>query len=100
MSKMTIIGFEANSGVGKNSGKAYAMGSLHTMAKLAPAFTEGGTSVGQAGTTYQCDVPLIDKIKHLQPPFSAEVETETVLRFGKREEMVIDIKPLERIKAS
>lgn len=96
--KMFIVGFEANSGVGKNSGKAYAMGNLHTMAELAPPFTEGGVSVGQMGTTYACDVPLIDKIKHLPCPFYAEVETVPVMRFGKREEQVRDIKPIERVK--
>ncbi len=92
--KMQIVGFEGSSGVGKTSGKAYAIGQLHTLAQLAEPFSEGGISRGQMGTTYACPLPLVEKIKHLQPPFIAEVDVTAVMRFGKREEQVRDITPV------
>lgn len=98
--KMQIVGFEGSSGVGKTSGKAYAIGQLHTLAQLAEPFQDGGISRGQMGTTYACPLPLVEKIKHLQPPFSAEVDVQAVMRFGKREEQVRDITPLTLTKAA
>lgn len=94
MSKMQIVGFEGSSGVGKTSGKAYAMGQIHTLATLAEPFSEGGISQGQMGTTYRCPLPLVEKIKHLKPPLLAEVDVRPVMRFGKREDEVFDIMPL------
>lgn len=93
--KMQIVGFEGSSGVGKKTGKAYAVGQLHTLARLAEPFNEDGISKGQMGTTFRCPLPLIEKIKHLAPPFVAEVTVESVMRFGNREEEVTDIAPSE-----
>lgn len=96
--KMQIIGIEGSSGVGKTSGKAYAIGQLHTMLPLAGAFGEDGVSKGFMGSTYRCPLPLIMKIKHLAPPFMAEVDVQVVMRFGKREEEVMDIVPVETVR--
>lgn len=98
--KMQIVGFEGSSGVGKTSGKAYAIGQLHTLAQLAEPFSESGISKGQMGTTYPCPLPLVEKIKHLQPPFMAEVDVRAVMRFGKREEQVFDIAPAAIVKGA
>lgn len=98
--KVQIVGFEGSSGVGKKSGKEYAIGNLHTLADLAPAFQEAGISKGQMGTTYSCPLPLIEKIKHLPTPFFAEVDLRPVMRFGKREEQVFDIAPVAINKAA
>lgn len=98
MTKMQIVGFEGSSGVGKTSGKAYAIGQLHTLAALAAPFSDSGISKGQMGTTYQCPLPLVEKVKHLQPPFVAEVELRDVMRFGKREQEVLDITPVESVR--
>lgn len=100
MTRMQITGYEGSSGVGKTSGKAYAIGQLHTLAPLAEPFSEGGISRGQMGTTYQCPLPLVEKIKHLQPPFIADVDVQAVMRFGKREEQVRDITPVTTSKAA
>lgn len=100
MTKMQIVGFEGSSGVGKTSGKAYAIGQLHTLARLAEPFQEGGISRGQMGTTYPCPLPLVEKIRHLTPPFLAEVDVQDVMRFGKREQQVIDISPVSTTKAA
>lgn len=98
--KVQIVGFEGSSGVGKTSGKAYAMGQLHTLATLAEPFNENGISKGQMGTTYRCPLPLVEKIKHLTPPFLAEVDIRPVMRFGKREDEVHDVSPVAVVKAS
>lgn len=100
MSKMQIVGFEGSSGVGKTSGKAYAMGQIHTLATLAEPFSENGISKGQMGTTYRCPLPLVEKIKHLTPPFAADVDVRPVMRFGKREDEVFDILPVTTAKAA
>lgn len=97
--KLQIIGFEGVEDVSKKTGKPYSLGNIHTMAELAPSFSENGTAKGFMGTTLRCDVSLIHKIKHLQPPFMADVQVGYVMRFGKREEEVTNIVPQER-KAS
>lgn len=98
--KMQVVGFEGSAGIGKKSGKAYEIGQLHVVAELAPAFSEDGISKGFMGTTYQCGLDVIQKIKHLQPPFMAEVETVAVMRFGKREEEVRAVSPVAKGAAS
>lgn len=96
--KLQIVGIEGSSGVSNKSGKAYEIGQLHTLAVLAPPLAEGGISRGQMGTTYRCPLPLIEKVKHLAPPFMAEVTIQPVMRFGKREEEVTDIAPVAVVK--
>lgn len=100
MSKLQVVGFEAVEDVSKKTGQAYAIGQLHTMVELAPAFKDTAVAKGFMGSTYRCEVSLIQKIKHLQPPFLAEVVIEPVMRFGKREEQVVDVVPVERSKAA
>lgn len=98
--KMQIVGFEGSQGIGKKSGKAYEIGQLHVIADLAPAFSEDGIAKGMMGTTYQCSLEVIQKIKHLQPPFVADVEVAPVMRFGKREEEVRQVTPLGKAAAT
>jgi hypothetical protein len=76
------------------------MGQIHTLATLAEPFSEGGISKGQMGTTYRCPLPLVEKVKHLLPPFVAEVDIRPVMRFGKREDEVHDISPVSVSKAA
>lgn len=94
--KMQIVGFEGVEDISKKTGKPYSMGQIHTVAPLAPSFSENGISKGLMGTTFRCSVELIQKIKHLQPPFMGEVSIDYVMRFGKREEEVTDITSLGR----
>lgn len=98
--KMQIVGMEGSSGVGKTSGKAYAMGQIHTLAKLAEPFSAEGVSKGLMGTSYRCPLPLIMKIKHLTPPFMAEVDVQAVMKFGKREDEIFDVSPITVTKAT
>ena len=97
MTQMTVIGFEAMAGVGKSSGKAYAIGRLHTSIPLAPPM-EGGVAKGAMGTTYDCPEVLVRKIAHLPTPCVCEVVTEDQMKFGKRETIVIDLRPVEVVK--
>lgn len=93
--RMQIVGFEGSSGTSNKTGKAYAIGSLHAMAPLAAPYGENGVAKGVMGTTYSCPLPLIMKIQGLPTPFIAEVEVVDIMRFGKREQEVRDISPVE-----
>lgn len=96
--KMQIIGVEISEGISK-AGKPYSIGRLHTTIALAPpmAGTEN-VARGFVGTTYDCDVVLLRKVQHLPFPITAEVTVTPVQRFGKREELVSDIAPLDLVK--
>lgn len=96
--KMQVVGFEGSEGMSK-AGKPYEIGQLHVVVNLAPAFSDAGIAKGLMGTTFRCDLGLIQKIKHLQPPFMADVVIDHVMKFGKREEQVTDVVPLERAQA-
>lgn len=103
MARMAIIGVSASAeGAISKAGKAFRIGQIHTMIPLAPAYAEGGIEKGYVGTTYSCDPELVRRIAHLpmsaSTPLIAEVEIEIVARFGKREEQIVDIKPLEVVK--
>lgn len=93
--KMQIVGFEGSSGVSAKSGKAYEIGQLHALAPLAAPYGDAGVSKGAMGTTYRCPLPLIMKIQSLPCPFMAEVDVRDVMKFGKREQEVFDIAPVE-----
>jgi len=96
--KMTIVGIEVSEGVSKKNGQAYSIGQLHTLAPLAHARTDGNVAKGMMGTSYQCDANLLRKIQHLSFPVSADVVIGSVMRYGKREEQVEDILPIEVVK--
>lgn len=99
MSKMQVVGFEGSQGVGK-SGQFYEIGQIHTVCSLAPPFNENGIAKGLMGTTFRCSLDLIQKIKQFQPPFLAEVTLDHVMKFGKREEQVVDVVPLKGTAAA
>lgn len=93
--KMQIVGFEINEGTSSKTGKAYAIGRLHTMIPLSGA--KGAK--GYIGHTYDCEVSILRKIEHLQPPFAGDVEVQQVSKFGKPINEVVSVVPTER-KAS
>jgi hypothetical protein len=91
--KLHIIGLEGSSGISGKSGKAYDMGSIHSVARLAAPYDESGVAVGTMGTTYRCSSALIKSLAHNPLPFIAEVQVEDVMKFGKREQEVISVTP-------
>ena len=97
MTRMTIIGLEASEGVGKTSQKAYAIGRIHTTIQLAPPMP-GQVAKGQIGSTYDCDPNLVKKIAHLPFPVVVEVTLQDQMKFGKREQVVVDLQPVELVK--
>ena len=96
--RMQIVGFEGTSGVSGKSGKAYEIGQLHALAPLAAPYGDDAVAKGVMGTTYRCSLLLIQKIKGLPTPFMAEVEVIDVMKYGKREQEVRDISPIETIR--
>jgi len=99
--KMQVCGIEISEGTSK-AGKQYSIGRLHTLIQLAPPMPGVGSgenvAKGIVGTTYDCDVVLLRKLQHLPFPLEADVTVTPVHRFGKREDVVTDVKPLELVK--
>lgn len=99
MTKLTIIGLSASAlGAVSKAGKAFAIGQLHTTAALAPAYAEGGIEKGNCGTSYSLDPELVRRIAHIPLPFVAEVDIQRVMRFGKPEDLVVDVKPVNTVQ--
>lgn len=97
--KAHVLGFEISQGIvkkdGPRKGQPYAIGRLHVALPLAPAFGgEGNLTKGSQGTTYDVEVSLLDKIKHLPCPFEAELEQQDVIRFNERRQQIVSVVPL------
>ncbi len=93
-----VCGFEITEGVSKKSGAAYSIGTLHTLTKLAPPMGADNIATGHMGDQYRVDAEVLRRIAHLPTPFFAEVVTEDLMRFGKRETVVTDVRPVEPVK--
>ena len=98
--KVEIIGLEASApgAVSKKSGQEYDIGAIHAVARLAPPFDSKGIAKGGMGTTYRCSSEVVRKCSHLPLPFSGELVFETVMRFGKPDLFVTDLRPLVAAK--
>lgn len=97
--KMQIVGIEITEGVSKKTGRPYAMGTLHTITRLAPPM--GGAdnvAKGSMGDKFECDPVVLRKIAHLPFPLACEVDIESQMRFGERKQIVADVRPLDLIK--
>ncbi len=92
--KANVLGFEISQGVSKKTGKPYAIGRLFVALPLTAASGEGNTSKGAMGSQYECEVSVLDKIKHLSPPFAAELEQQDVMRFGERKQQIVSVVPV------
>jgi hypothetical protein len=97
--KAMIIGIEISEGISRKSGKAYAIGTLHTMTALAPPMGgEGNVAKGSAGDKYEVPVEVLRKIQHLSFPLEAELERQDVIRFGERVQIITGINPLGLVR--
>jgi lactam utilization protein B len=90
---MQIVGLEGSSGISGKSGKAYEIGQLHSIVRLAPPLGDGNVAKGFMGSTYRVSVEIIKSLAHNTLPFTAEVEVQDVMRFGKREQEVTSVIP-------
>jgi hypothetical protein len=93
-----VCGFEISEGVSKKSGTAYSIGTLHTLTKLAPPMGADNIATGHMGDQYRVDAEVLRRIAHLPTPFMADVVTEDLMRFGKRETIVTDVRPVDAVK--
>lgn len=91
--RMQIIGIEGSKGVSGKTGKAYEIGQLHTVIKLAPPLGDSNTAQGSMGSTYPASLEVINSLKAQALPFFAEVDVQDVMRFGKREQQVFAVVP-------
>jgi hypothetical protein len=97
--KIKVVGFERMEGTAKASGRPYSIGRIHAVAPLDTSRnSDKGQAKGYMGTTYEVDAELIKRIEHNSLPFDAEMTVEDVIRFGKREGKVMDVRPLSQAK--
>lgn len=92
--RMQIIGFEGNADISKKTGQPYEIGQIYTVVRLAAPYGSA-ISRGSMGSTYRCPLALIKKIEAVTTPFIADVEVVDVMKYGKREQEVLDITPVE-----
>lgn len=92
--KVMVIGMERSEGVSNKTGKPYAIGRVHAAVKMEEASGDKRASKGAMGTSYDVDVEAVKRLEHLPLPFEADLEVEDVMRFGKRETKVLDVKPV------
>ena len=95
--RLQVIGIEGSKGISK-AGKAYEIGQIHTIIRLAPPLGENNVAQGFMGSTYSAPLEVIAQLKAIPAPFYAEADVQDVMRFGKREQMVIGVVP-EKAKA-
>lgn len=94
MQRVTIIGAEGSKGIGGKSGKPYDMGRIYLIARLAPPMGDG-IAFGSMGTEIQtASSEVVARIKHLPTPFEADCDIQTVMRFGKPEQICYEVKPV------
>jgi hypothetical protein len=96
--KIKVVGIERAEGVSTKTGtpKPYSMGQMHAMVPLEES---GGSldsrrSKGFMGATYPVSAELVKQIEELSFPFDAELTIQDVMRFGKRESKVMDVRPV------
>jgi len=103
--KVQIVGVERASGVSNKSGtpKPYDMATLHAIIRLDEQNVDDGKRIskskGYMGASYSVAGDIVAKIEHNTFPLVAELVIEDVMRFGKKESKVIEVRPLERAKA-
>lgn len=95
-----IVGLEISEGTSGKTGKAYSIGTVYTMTRLAPPMAGGNVAKGFMGDNYSVDVDVLRPIAHNAFPIQAEITKESVMRFGKREEMITAIVPVKAEKAA
>lgn len=99
--KVVVIGFESSEDVSKKTGRDYAIGKVYAAVKLDGRNVEGKfICKGAMGTEYGVDPSVVKKIAHLDTPFEAELLVEDVMRFGKRESKVLEVRPISRAPVS
>ena len=100
--RMLIIGFEGNADTSKKTGNEYDMSKIHTSIELAPLMGAGKVAKGRVGFSYDATREVVAKVEHLDPSFNgflAEVDIRKLMRWGKPQDTVVDVRPVEVKKA-
>jgi hypothetical protein len=101
MSKLNVIGFEITEGTSSKTGKPYSIGKLHTILPLGAASTKGeNVAKGCMGSEYRCEVSVLRKVQHLQPPFVVDAEFQDVMQFGERRQDIVSLSPVSLTPAA
>lgn len=94
--RVTVVGVERLEGIGKESKKPFAIGKVFATVKLETSHSESGLTKGAMGTEYRVEVEAVKRIEHLDFPIEADLVVEDVMRFGKRETKVLEVRPVAR----
>lgn len=99
--KMLIRGMEPVSGISSKTNKPYDMTKVHTEIALAPSINSDQPTMGFAGRAYPlASFEVWAAVKHLKEPFMAEVDLREQMKFGKPEQTIFSIVPIETSKKS
>lgn len=98
MPKMVILGIEISEGRAKTTGRDYAIGRVYVQTPLAPPMGENNVAKGFVGEQLEAPVEVLRKIQHLAYPVTADVDVQRVSRFGKTQDLVTGIHPVEVVK--
>lgn len=97
--KIKVIGIERAAGTSMKTGtaKPYDIGNVHAIVELeeSGSSTDTRRSKGAMGTTYSVSSEIVKQIEELPLPFDAEMTIQDVMRMGKRESKVMDIRPID-----
>ena len=91
--KRLVLGFNVQEGISSKTGKPYSIGQVHV---ALPLSSRGGGH-GYQGFSYRCDVDVLKPLQHLRPPFTADLDEQDVIAYGKTEREVLAITPLARV---
>lgn len=97
--RMLVTGVETSSGVSKKSGQPYAIGRIYAAIPLASSSRPGQSSGGYAGTVYDCDPVVADKLAGVRFPVEADLTMQDVLQYGERRQQVVSVAPVTPAKS-
>jgi hypothetical protein len=99
--KLNVIGFEINEGTSSKTGKPYSIGKLYTVFPLAGAMNadKGNVAKGASCKEFRCEVGILRKVEHLDPPMILDAEMAEVMRFGELSQDIVKLTPVEAPRA-
>ena len=100
--RMLITGFEGNAATSQKTGNPYDMSKIHTSIELAPLIGEGKVAKGRVGFSYDATRDVVARVENLDTGtagFLADVDIRKVMRYGKPQDVVVDVRPVEVKKA-
>lgn len=87
--KVIVLGMDWNEGISKKTGNPYSMASLFCAVPI-----DGKNAKGCMGMAYDATPEVVRQFDSFVFPFEADLVLQDVMRFGKRETKLLDVKPI------